>query len=131
MDHKFTSFDGHKVHYWEGGSGFPILMLHGVGPGTSIVGNYGPVLDPLSQHLHVFAMDLIGFGESERKHSKPFFDVELWVRQALALVEQMPPGPIGVAGHSLGGALALKIGARSPRVQKILTSSTVGASYPI
>lgn len=132
MDSKFATLVDHKVHFWEGGSGLPVLMLHGVGPGTSIVGNYGPVLEPLSQRgLHLFAMDLIGFGQSERKKSKPFFDVELWVRQAEAMIELMPDGPIGVAGHSMGGALALKVAARSKRVVKVMTSCTVGARYPI
>jgi hypothetical protein len=37
----------HQVHYLEGGSGFPLPMLHGVGPGTSVMGNFGPVLEPL------------------------------------------------------------------------------------
>src|SRR5690606_34550359 len=77
MDSKFTIIGERKVHYWEGGSGFPVLMMLGVGPGTSIVGNFGPVLEPLCEHLHVFAMDLIGFGRSDRKPDAPFFDVDL------------------------------------------------------
>ena len=123
---------GHQVHYWEGGEGFPVLMLHGVGPGTSIVGNFGPVLEPLAEHCHVFAADLIGFGESGRKNTAPLFDVDLWVEQALAMIEEvLPPGPCGIAGHSLGGALALKTASRSDRVTCVLTSSSVGASYPL
>lgn len=131
MDSKYTTFEGHKVHYWEGGSGFPVLMLHGVGPGTSIMGNFAPVLAPLSERLHVFATDLIGFGNSDRKSARPFFDVELWVRQAIAMLDLMPPGPVGIAGHSLGGALALKAAARSSRIVKVLTSCSVGASYTV
>ncbi len=131
MDSKHTTFDGHKVHYWEGGAGFPILMLHGVGPGTSIVGNFGPVLEPLAKRYHVFAMDLIGFGGSDRNKTEPFFNVDLWVRQALALLDTMPAGPVGVIGHSMGGAIALKIAARSERVTKVMTSCGVGTPYPI
>jgi 2-hydroxymuconate-semialdehyde hydrolase len=131
MDSKITTIEGHRVHYWEGGSGFPILMLHGVGPGTSIIGNYAPVLEPLSQHCRIVAPDLIGFGKSDRKKAAPFFDVELWVRQGVAMLDLLPPGPCGVAGHSLGGALALKIASRSPRVTKILTSSSIGAPYAL
>lgn len=126
-----TSIEGHNVHYWEGGSGFPILMLHGVGPGTSIMGNFEPVLTPLTNRYHVFASDLIGFGQSDRKTHQPYFDVDLWVRQGLALLELMPDGPCGVAGHSMGGALALKIAAASDRITHVLTSSTVGTSYPL
>ena len=31
----------------------------------------------------------------------------------------------------MGGALALKLAARNPRITKVLTSSSVGAPYPI
>jgi 2-hydroxymuconate-semialdehyde hydrolase len=106
-------------------------MLHGVGPGTSIVGNFGPVLEPLIERYHIFACDLIGFGESARKPEEPFFDVDLWVRQGLAMLELMPDGPCGVAGHSLGGALALKVASRAARITKVLTSCSIGASYPL
>lgn len=131
MDSKHTTFEGHKVHYWEAGSGFPILMLHGVGPGTSIVGNFGPTLEPLSARFHIFGMDLIGFGGSDRKKNQPFFDVDLWVRQAQAMLNVMPAGAVGVIGHSMGGAIALKLAARSENVVKVMTSCSVGVAYPI
>ncbi|MBV9236412.1 MAG: alpha/beta fold hydrolase [Xanthobacteraceae bacterium] len=131
MQSKRATLAGHQVHYLEGGSGFPILMLHGVGPGTSVVGNFGPVLEPLSQRFHIFAMDLIGFGGSERSRNKPYFDVELWVWQADDMLALMPVGPVGIIGHSMGGAMALKLAARNPRIVKAMTSCTVGVPYPI
>ena len=77
-----TSFDGTGVHAWEGGSGFPILMIHGSGPGASTLGNWRLVLEPLAARYHVVAVDLIGFGLSGRKKLAPFFDFDLWYRQA-------------------------------------------------
>jgi 2-hydroxymuconate-semialdehyde hydrolase len=124
-----TDIEGYDVHYWEGGIGFPILMMHGVGPGTSIIGNFEPALAPLAERYHLFATDLIGFGDSDRKTEPPFFDIDLWVRQGMALLEKLPDGPCGVVGHSLGGALALKIAAASDKVTHVLTSSTVGTPY--
>jgi 2-hydroxymuconate-semialdehyde hydrolase len=131
LESTFAEIEGYKVHLWEGGSGFPVLILHGVGPGTSIVGNYGPVLEPLAERCRVVAADLIGFGESERKTAPPYFDVDLWVRQGLTLLDRLGDGPCGIAGHSLGGALALKIASRAPRIAKVLTSSSIGAAYPL
>jgi 2-hydroxymuconate-semialdehyde hydrolase len=131
LERKSTPVEGIRVQYWEGGSGFPLLMLHGVGPGTSIQGNFGPVLEPLAARCRIVATDLIGFGGSDRKATPPYFDVELWLRQAAALLELLPSGPCGVAGHSLGGALALKLAARTPRITKVLTSSAVGARYAL
>ena len=128
----FTQIEGFRVRYWEGGDGFPILMLHGVGPGTSTVGNFGPVLEPLEEHCRIIAIDLIGFGDSERKKAGPLFDMDLWVRQGLAVLDHFTGGKrCGLIGHSLGGALALKIASHAPQVTKILTSSSIGASYPL
>ena len=126
-----STFDGIAIHTWEGGSGFPLLMLHGVGPGTSIEGNFGPVLAPLAGFCRIVAADLIGFGRSGRKAAAPYFDVALWVDQAEAMLDRLPAGPCGVAGHSMGGAVALKLAARNPRIVKVLTSSTVGTRYTI
>jgi 2-hydroxymuconate-semialdehyde hydrolase len=135
LESRFTDIAGHRVHYLEGGTGFPVLMLHGVGPGTSIIGNFGPVLEPLADRFHIIATDLIGFGESARKKTEPTFDVDLWVRQGLALLDSLPDilpgGPCGIAGHSLGGALALKIAARSRRVTHVLASSAIGTQFKI
>lgn len=131
LESRFTEIEGYKVHYWEAGDGFPVLMMHGVGPGTSILGNFEPVLEPLAERYHIFATDLIGFGNSGTKRAEPYFDVDLWVRQGLVLLDQLPDGPVGVAGHSLGGALALKVAARSDRVTHVLTSSSIGTPYPL
>ena len=131
LERKSTIVEGIRVQYWEGGGGFPVLMLHGVGPGTSIQGNYGPVLEPLGARCRIVAADLIGFGGSDRKPAPPYFDVDLWLRQAAAMLDLLPPGPWGVGGHKLGGALALKLAARTPRITKVLTSSAVGAAYAI
>ncbi len=131
LESRFADIKGHRVHYHEGGEGFPVLMLHGVGPGTSIMGNFGPVLEPLAGHCRIVASDLIGFGDSGRKKTEPFFDLALWIEQGLALLDLLPDGPCGIAGHSLGGALALKLAARSERVTRVLASSAIGVPYEL
>ncbi len=131
MQNKQTTFEGHTVSYLEAGSGFPILMIHGVGPGTAINANYGPVLEPLSKRFHIFGMDMIGFGGSDRNKNHPLFDVNLWVRQAEAMLALMPAGPVGIIGHSMGGAIALKVASRNERIVKAMTSCSVGVPYPI
>ena len=131
LESRHTKIEGYDVHYWEGGNGFSVLMLHGVGPGTSIMGNFEPAMAPLAERYHLVASDLIGFGDSGRKTGQPYFDVDLWVRQGLALLDMLPDGPCGIAGHSMGGALSLKIAAASDRITHVLTSSTVGTSYDL
>jgi 2-hydroxymuconate-semialdehyde hydrolase len=54
-----TSFEQIAVAYLHGGRGFPVLMIHGSGPGASTAGNWMKVLDPLSDFIEIYAMDLI------------------------------------------------------------------------
>lgn len=124
-----TSFDGINVHFWEGGSGFPILMIHGSGPGASTLGNWRLVLEPLAERYHIVAADLIGFGRSGRKKAPPYFDFDLWLRQAEHMLERFPEREVGIIGHSLSGAIALKLAARHARVTKVLTTGSMGARF--
>ncbi len=124
-------FETTNVHYLEGGSGFPLLLLHGSGPGASTIGNWRLILEPLAERFHVFAMDLIGFGRSGRRAHPPFFDVGFWMDQVRALIGRLPAGPFGIVGHSLSAALALKLAAAEPRIAAVLTTGAMGADFPV
>ena len=121
------SVEGHRVHLWEGGAGFPILMLHGSGPGAGTVGNWRLVLEPLAARYRIVATDLIGFGASGRKREEPYFDLPLWRRQAQALLDLLPEGEAGVIGHSLSASIALGLAMDNPRVQRVMTTGAMGA----
>lgn len=122
-------FEDTTIHCWEGGRGFPVLMLHGSGAGASIPGNYRRVIEPLSRRYRVLAADLVGFGLSGRKRDKPYFDMETWLRQGRHLLGRLQ-GDVGIIGHSLSGALALKLAASEARVTRVLTTGTMGTSFP-
>jgi 2-hydroxymuconate-semialdehyde hydrolase len=122
-------FEDTTIHCWEGGQGFPILMLHGSGAGASTPGNYRRVIEPLSRKYRILAADLIGFGLSGRKSSQPYFDIDLWLRQARVLLQRLD-GRVGIIGHSLSGALALKLAASDRRITRVLTTGTMGVSFP-
>jgi 2-hydroxymuconate-semialdehyde hydrolase len=123
-------FEDTTVHCWEGGSGFPVLMLHGSGAGASTPGNYRRVLEPLAKKYHILAADLVGFGLSGPKSAPPYFDIDMWLRQGLLLLERLHGPSVGIVGHSLSGALAFKLAAREPRVTRVMTTGTMGTSFP-
>jgi 2-hydroxymuconate-semialdehyde hydrolase len=125
------TFRGMKVNAYEGGTGTPLVVVHGSGPGASSIGNWRLVLDRLAVRHRVLAIDLIGFGESDRKPAFPFFDVALWVDQIRAAIDYMEAPAVGLVGHSLAGALVLKVAARDPRVDAVLTTGTMGAPMPV
>lgn len=120
---------GLRVQCWEGGAGMPLLLLHGSGPGSATPGTWSEVFEPLMERYHVFATDLIGFGRSDRKREEPFFDLDLWLRQARTVLAHMPGEAVGVIGHSLSGATALRLGGLEPRVAKVMTTGTMGTAF--
>jgi 2-hydroxymuconate-semialdehyde hydrolase len=112
-------FEGTTVHCYEGGQGYPLLMIHGSGPGTASASNWKHVMEPLAERYHnIVAMDLIGYGLSGRKKKEPYFDVRMWHRQGEFVLDYLAKtGPVGVIGHSLGGYLALRLGGSFPRTK--------------
>ncbi len=101
----------------------PILMVHGIGPGTTGRANFGPLLDRLAPRFALHLIDLAGFGDSGRKTRPPFFDVSFWVRQIELVIGRVTElhacAPL-VIGNSVGAALVLKAAASSPGVKQVL-----------
>ena len=129
--HSFE-FEGIPVAYVSGGSGgFPILVIHGSGPGASTQSNWRLVLGPLAERYKIYAMDLIGFGESGRRPALPYFDVSLWIRQCRAMIGRISGDRLGVIGHSVSGALALKLAAIEKRISKVLTTGSMGGPFVV
>lgn len=124
-----------QVRTYSAGEGAPLLLLHGVGPGTSIPANFSSVTEELARHYRVVGMDLVGFGGSARKASDPLFDFELWVRQARFLADELkacsPGQPLRVWGQSMGGALALRLAADDAGISHVVATGTGGGDHRV
>jgi 2-hydroxymuconate-semialdehyde hydrolase len=125
-----VEFEGLSVRVLEAGEGFPLMLLHGSGPGVSALGNFRLILGDLAKRYRVFTFDLIGFGQSARKPAPPYFDFELWLRQAHAMLHLIPGESVGLIGHSISASLALRLAATERRVAKVLTTGAMGISFP-
>jgi 2-hydroxymuconate-semialdehyde hydrolase len=129
------TFEGFDVRTYTAGEGPPLLLLHGVGPGTSILANFSSVTDGLAQHYRVVGMDLVGFGGSARKQQDPLFDFELWVRQVRAFAGHVRAGspgqPLRAWGQSIGGALALRLAADDEGVSHVVATGTGGGNHRV
>ena len=91
------AFEGTTIHCYEGGRGYPLLMIHGSGPGTASASNWIHTMEPLSRRYRIIAMDLIGYGLSGRNRREPYFDVEMWTRQARHVLDRLSKkGPVGI-----------------------------------
>jgi pimeloyl-ACP methyl ester carboxylesterase len=96
------------VKYLEGGSGDPLVFLHGAGGMTA----EDPLLKELASRYHVFAPYLPGYGETEECATmRDMLDFALhgWdVVEALGIAN-----PI-LVGHSMGGMIAAEMAALAP-----------------
>jgi len=101
------------IHFAEAGSGAPLLMLHGGGPGASGVPNYERNIGALARQFRVIVPDLPGYGRSSKGLSRddPFGDC---ATSMLALVDHLKLARVGVVGNSLGGACGLRMALEQP-----------------
>ena len=67
------------------GSGFPVLLIHGSGPGVSAYANWRLVMPELAKQARVIAPDMIGFGFTERRAGQAY-NMDVWVAQAIGVV---------------------------------------------
>ncbi len=57
---------GIRTNYHDAGSGDPIPLVHGSGPGVSAWANWRLTLPALSERFRVVAPDILGFGYTDR-----------------------------------------------------------------
>ncbi len=117
----FIELAGTRLHYFTGGQGTPLVVLH------SVEGNLGwrSHLEQLAQHYTVYAPTLPGFGRSERPlWLESFADL---TRYTLWLVEALGLHKTALLGHGIGGWLAAEMAVVSPQlVERLILVDAAG-----
>jgi pimeloyl-ACP methyl ester carboxylesterase len=90
-----------QVFWREVGRGPILVFLHGSWRDGS---QWLPLIDHLSQDYHCFALDLLGFGESERP--KIHYSIQLQVECLDEYLKALHVPEVYLIGHSLGGWIA-------------------------
>jgi len=106
---------GITLQMLQGGSGAPLLLLHGAG------GNPGwlPYHQALAQHYTVYAPSHPGYDHSQRPDwISNMSDMAHFYRQC---IEELGLAPVHLMGFSMGGWLAAEIAAMCPPYLKSLT----------
>ena len=95
--HQYAEVNGVKIHYVIGGTGDPLVLLHGFGQNWFM---WNRLLPELSKHFTIIAPDLRGMGESEKPDSG--YDKKTMAADIHELVKKLGYSRINLAGHDIG-----------------------------
>lgn len=107
--------NGFKIRYDEYGKEKQkhILFIHGLGSSLLV---WRDIPQALSEHFHVLAVDLIGFGQSDKPQAD--YTIEYFtefIRDFIRKIGIKDKDKITLIGHSLGGYIALNYAIQNKR----------------
>src|SRR4051795_2115764 len=114
---------GFKLHYLEAGRGAPVVLLHGLGGDGS---RWAPNIDPLAKDFHVFALDQVGFGESDKPLAN--YHTGMLAEFLVGFLKAVGVQKASLVGNSMGAGVALYTAAKFPQaVERIVLAD--GGEY--
>jgi pimeloyl-ACP methyl ester carboxylesterase len=106
----------------------PALFVHGIGAGARSFMWRRNFL-PLSADFRVYAVDLLGFGYSDKPPTAPY-SADLYVELLSDFVREVAGAPAAVVAHSLSAAFAVRLADESPElVRSLVLVSPTGADH--
>jgi pimeloyl-ACP methyl ester carboxylesterase len=106
--------------------GRPVVLVHGLGKAAAR--DWGRVIPALAARYAVYALDLPGFGDSDKGNHH--YSPENFARVIEALLKERVKEPFALVGHSMGGAVALAYAAAYPqRVSGLVLVDAAGVLH--
>jgi pimeloyl-ACP methyl ester carboxylesterase len=99
-----------RLSIMRAGSGDTLLALHGLG-GTKA--SFLPTLAALADSHQVIAVDLPGFGDSDKPIGAPY-DAPWFARALVGLLDELGLERANLVGNSMGGRVAIELGLVAP-----------------
>ncbi len=123
---RLLEIDGHRVYVESRGQGEPVLLVHGFG---SSAYSWRGVMAELESDFRVIALDLSGFGFTERPREKAAYTRYAQGELLTHLMDELGLERVHLVGHSYGGAVGAALAVRSP--ERIETLTLLNAAGPI
>jgi pimeloyl-ACP methyl ester carboxylesterase len=125
----YVTVNGYKMHYLVGGSGRPLLLVHGLGSRGEDWANLIPQL--INSGNHVYALDLLGYGDSDQPR-----DARYSISQQAAMVEGFLDSQdlqqVDMAGWSMGGWIAMQVALQQPqRIRRLVLLDSAGLRFQL
>jgi pimeloyl-ACP methyl ester carboxylesterase len=116
-DAHFFRWKHGRVFYKRSGtenSGLPLVFVHGIGAGSSSF-MWRKNFDELSKYFRVYALDLLGFGFSDKPATTPY-SANLYVELITDFIREVSGYPSNVIASSLGAAYAIRVADEHPEL---------------
>ena len=102
-EEKYIQANGVALHYEQSGQGRPMVFLHGLLSSSYL---WREITPALTYRNTVYSLDLMGFGLSEKPPSVEY-SLDTYVGQLGAFLESLEIAHPILAGHGIGGRIAL------------------------
>jgi pimeloyl-ACP methyl ester carboxylesterase len=124
VERSFVQIGQNKTSYLHAGSGKPLLLIHGGDAGAGSI-RWFPVISSLASSYTVIAPDIIGYGESDKPYAS--YDRNYFSQWLFSFINSLNLKDIYIAGHSVGGAIALQCLVDHPKkINRLVLVNAVG-----
>ena len=126
---EYTRVDGYRIHYYVGGAGKPIVLVHGLGGRSEDWTQLMPKL--IRGGYRVYALDLLGYGRSERPR-----DAAYSIPQEAGIVEHFIAAEglqqADLVGWSMGGWIAMRVALDEPQaIRRLVVLDSAGLRFVV
>ena len=109
-----------------GPAGPPLVFIHGVGAGSSSF-MWRKNFDVLARDFRVYAVDLLGFGFSDKPSTAPY-SADLYVELITDFIREVAGHPANVVASSLGAAYTIRVADEHPElIKSMVLNAPTGA----
>lgn len=124
---EYARVDGYRIHYYVGGAGKPIVLVHGLGGRSEDWTVLIPTL--LRGGYRVYALDLLGYGRSSRPQSAAYsIPQEAGIVEQFMAVEGLKQADL--AGWSMGGWVAMRVALDDPQaIRRLIVYDSAGLRF--
>lgn len=130
---RFVRVGPYKTHYIEKGDGYPVLFIHGGGPGACGEFGWYNVVPVIGKYARAIAIDQIGFGLTDKPLDREYTH-QFMVEHISRFIDTLCIDELHIVGNSLGAYIAARYALDHPgRVKKLLlvASGTIGTAMGI
>ena len=120
-DH-YVRIDGKDIRYWVEGGGRAVILVHGLGCSAEF---WQHNVGALSQRYRVYALDLLGFGRSDKKIDE--WSLSYGASFIAQFMDALQIERATLVGHSFGGILCAQLAVEfTSRVEKLVLVDSAG-----